>query len=58
MLEVLATEVRQKVFVCLFVCFLPYKNAPFEVGEILRSRETTKRIPGKQDIVQILTSFC
>ena len=41
-----------------YLCVCSLQECPFEVGEILRSRETTKRIPGKQDIVQILPSFC
>lgn len=48
----------QTEIICLFICLLSsLQECPFEVGEILRSQETTKRIHGKQDIVQILTSF-
>ena len=53
-LEVLATAIRQK-FVCLF---LPCKNAPLKLEKFQEVRKTVKRILGKQDNVQILTSFC
>lgn len=49
----------QTEIICLFIYLLSsLQECPFEVGEILRSQETTKRISGKQDIVQILTLFC